>query len=87
MTVEPRAGAHVLIKIDIEGAEYELMNEAYDSGALCNTVAKGVRVDIRMEIHPKKTIGENADLERFRSRVRHQLLACGVNINVVGDAG
>jgi Methyltransferase FkbM domain len=55
-TVKHQAGAHIIIKIDIEGAEYAVLNEAYDSGALCDCVATGVRVDIRVEIHPKVRI-------------------------------
>jgi hypothetical protein len=52
-TVVRQAGAHVIVKIDIEGAEYALLNEAYNSGVLCEYAASGVRVDVRMEIHPK----------------------------------
>jgi Methyltransferase FkbM domain len=47
------AGAHLVIKMDIEGAEYAALNEAWDSRALCDSVASGVRIDIRVEIHPK----------------------------------
>lgn len=120
-TVKHQAGAHVLIKIDIEGAEFAVLNEAYDSGALCDCVASGVRIDMRVEIHPKvhiprvhvidscwiallaavtilhfshnglplpqKTIGENADLDRFKHNVWRQLMDCGVNVGVVGNAG
>lgn len=117
------AGAHVIIKIDIEGAEYAVLNEAYDSGALCDCVASGVRIDIRVEIHPKvirvrsvrdgwttpwmsmpnicfyrgshifflskiqKTIGDNADLDRFKLKVWRLLKDCGANVEVAGNAG
>jgi Methyltransferase FkbM domain len=52
-TVVRHAGAHVILKIDIEGAEYGLLNEAYNSGVLCDYAALGVRIDARVEIHPK----------------------------------
>jgi Methyltransferase FkbM domain len=52
-TVVRHAGAHVILKIDIEGAEYGLLNEAYNSGVLCDYAASGVRIDARVEIHPK----------------------------------
>ena len=42
-----------MIKMDIEGAEYKLLNEAYDSNALCECAQHGVRIDLRVEIHPK----------------------------------
>jgi hypothetical protein len=52
-TVPFAAGSHVMVKIDIEGAEYALLNEAYDSGLLCECAQHGVRIDVRVEIHPK----------------------------------
>jgi Methyltransferase FkbM domain len=52
-TVVRHAGSHVILKIDIEGAEYSLLNEAYNSGVLCDYAASGVRIDARVEIHPK----------------------------------
>jgi hypothetical protein len=86
-TLLHQAGAHVLIKIDIAGAEYALLNAA--KACLCDTVAHGVRVDVRVEIHPKKTLGgtNHTDLELFKNTVRFQLKDCGVNLDVAGDAG
>jgi Methyltransferase FkbM domain len=46
------AGNHVIIKMDIEGAEYLVLNEAYDSGVLCQLAEAAVRVDILVETHP-----------------------------------
>jgi hypothetical protein len=94
--IDRSTGSHVIIKIDIEGAEYELLNEAYDSGVLCHDlVSNGVRADIRVEIHPKKTILGNTPrddssfthLDRFKNKVRFQLQKCGVHLDIVGDAG
>jgi hypothetical protein len=48
-TVE--SGGHVMIKIDIEGAEYELLEEAVNSNIFCNLVQEmGVRVDISRRV-------------------------------------
>jgi hypothetical protein len=46
-----KAGSHVIIKCDIEGAEYLLFNEAFDSGILCDYVDAAVRLDILIETH------------------------------------
>lgn len=45
-------GAHIIIKCDIEGAEYALLNEAFDSGILCEYAENAVRIDMLIEIHP-----------------------------------
>lgn len=51
--VVPEHGSHVLIKMDIEGSEYGLLNEARDSGILCELTEKAIRVDLMVEVHSK----------------------------------
>jgi hypothetical protein len=64
-----------------------LLNEAFDSGALCNTTARAVRVDIIVEVHGETLIGRNLHADRFRSKVKKQLIhECGVNLFTVRDA-
>lgn len=46
-------GSHVIIKMDVEGAEYAVLNEAFDSGILCNLTDAAVRVDILAELHQR----------------------------------
>jgi hypothetical protein len=41
-----------MVKLGIEGVEYALLNEAYDTGILCDYVAEAVRVDLLVETHP-----------------------------------
>ena len=50
-TVRVEAGAHVMIKMDVEGAEYELLNQAYDSGILCKLAGRAIRIDLLVEVH------------------------------------
>jgi Methyltransferase FkbM domain len=45
------AGNHLLLKIDIEGAEYPVLDEAYASGILCDYAKASVQVDLLIEIH------------------------------------
>ena len=50
-TTRQSYGNHLLIKMDIEGAEYVVMNEAH--AVLCQYAEAAVRVDIMIETHPK----------------------------------
>jgi hypothetical protein len=50
------AGAHLVIQMDLAGAEYAVLNEAWDSRVLCDCVASGVRIDIRAKMYPQ--VGE-----------------------------
>jgi hypothetical protein len=45
-----RSPGHVMIKMDIEGAEYALLNEASDSGILCELTEKGFLLDMRTSL-------------------------------------
>jgi hypothetical protein len=44
-------GGHIMIKMDIEGGEYALLNEASDSGIFCDLTQNGFRVDVLIEFH------------------------------------
>lgn len=44
-------GGHVMIKIDIEGGEYQLLEEAINSNILCDLIKeKGVKIDMLNEV-------------------------------------
>jgi hypothetical protein len=77
-TVKMMPGAHVMVKMDIEGAEYALLNEAFDSGALCNTTARAVRVDIIVEVHGE--VSENRSyMNRYPISTRSHILSVDLN--------
>jgi hypothetical protein len=64
--------------MDIEGAEYALLNEAFDSGALCNTTARAVRVDIIVEVHGE--VSENRSyMNRYPISTRSHILSLDLN--------
>lgn len=75
--VRQEPGAHVLIKLDIEGGEYPVMNEAIDT--LCNYTRAGVRVDMILETHGLNVVGEETpDMTLFLSKTQHRLKVCNI---------
>lgn len=65
-TVAP--GGHVMIKIDIEGGEYPLLEEAINSKILCKlTKDMGVKVDMLNERHNAKVVGSEEPGERWKA--------------------
>lgn len=88
-TTQHHYGNHVLIKLDVEGAEYELLNEAYDSGILCAYATSAVRVDVLVELHPKPMLGDNgrAGFERFDKETKRGLTQCGIHLSTGKNAG
>lgn len=50
-TLQKQIGGHLIIKMDVEGAEYAILNEAFESNALCDLVDSVIRVDVLVEIH------------------------------------
>lgn len=79
MTVRP-GGGHVLVKMDIEGAEYAVLGEA--SEALC-TLAKDTYVAIVVETHGSKADGVE---EEYNTKTVPKLRSCGVDVTH-GDGG
>jgi hypothetical protein len=77
-SVEKTKGAHVIMKIDIEGGEYPVMNEAI--GTLCDYTKAGVRVDLILETHGEYVLGgENADMTLFFNETQQRLKDCKIN--------
>lgn len=64
-TMAQTPGSHLMIKMDIEGAEYAVLNEAYDSGILCDYATSAVRVDLLVETHP--LVNDKAAITRMLS--------------------
>ena len=73
-------GGHVLIKMDIEGGEFGVLEEAYQSDVLCQYAQAGVTINIILETHrPDVTGVENFDLQHWR-QVQQGFKECGVII-------
>jgi FkbM family methyltransferase len=83
-TVQP-SGGHVMIKVDIEGAEYAVLEEAIQSNILCKLVQDmGISVDILMEEHSDITLGSDEPRKRWESIVHGEqaIRACGVSLQI-----
>jgi len=79
------AGGHVMIKIDIEGAEYQLLSEAVNSNIFCKLVNdRDVTVDILSEYHGDQTIGSEQPRKEWEaSNGEESIKKCGVAYEVV----
>lgn len=76
-TVQSVNGSHVIIKIDIEGGEYAVMNEAIDT--LCKYTSAGVRVDLILEIHGPEIVGKvTEDMKLFRNQTEQRIPECNI---------
>lgn len=81
-------GGYVIIKVDIEGGEYALMEEALESGILCQMKRKlGVTIHIILEPHYEKVVGSTEPSEHWKEiNGNARIMRCGVHLKV-GDAG
>lgn len=76
-TLVPKKGAKMMIKIDIEGAEYALLNAAYEEGFICDIIKeKGVQISILFDVH--RNIGDSEDRRKFKEVTIVGLQECGV---------
>eukprot|EP00548_Thalassiothrix_antarctica_P003319 CAMPEP_0194134124 /NCGR_PEP_ID=MMETSP0152-20130528/4190_1 /TAXON_ID=1049557 /ORGANISM="Thalassiothrix antarctica, Strain L6-D1" /LENGTH=173 /DNA_ID=CAMNT_0038829689 /DNA_START=102 /DNA_END=619 /DNA_ORIENTATION=- len=65
------SAGHVIIKIDIEGAEYQLLEEAVKSRIFCLLVKEmGVTVDIIGEFHWDETLGSKEPRNRWENTIQ-----------------
>lgn len=73
-------GGHVMIKIDIEGGEYQLLEEAINSNILCKlTQEQDVQVDMLNEPHDAKIVGSEEPGKRWKAIQGDQKIEkCGV---------
>lgn len=79
-TVEEQSGGILIVKMDVEGAEYQVLKEVAASGVLCKLKELGNRVVLVVEYH-HMSITDKA--ERQREKDGHQdavkkLENCGV---------
>ena len=86
-TVSPQ-GHHVMLKIDIEGGEYQLLEEAVNSTILCELRDQGVTADMALEGHSDTALGSAEPCLYFYEVLHreHKIKECGVNIKK-GGAG
>jgi hypothetical protein len=73
-------GGHVMIKIDIEGGEYQLLEEAINSTILCKLIKEqDVRIDMLNEPHDAKIVGSAEPGNRWKAVQGEKMIKqCGV---------
>ena len=81
--MEKNSRGHLLLHVDIEGSEFHVLNEAKDSGVLCEFALAGNQVDIYVEYHTPDELGrESINAKRWQNEVRPYFRKkCGDNIS------
>jgi hypothetical protein len=77
---EGTKGGLLFIKMDVEGAEYQILKEVADSGVLCDYVRMGNRVYFIVEYHDV-SITDAQELRREKEghqEAKKKLEECGV---------
>jgi FkbM family methyltransferase len=80
-TVIQEQGAHAIIKMDVEGAEYKVFEESIPT--LCNYTRSGVQIDLLIAIHDVEIIGMNSNTQAAMNAYnanKIKALECGVNL-------
>jgi hypothetical protein len=78
-TREDKQGGHFILKVDIEGGEFPLLEQVAKEGTLCEYVKMGNQVDfLSIEFHPQHVTGK---LPAFGNMEEHRrkLEGCGVH--------
>ena len=79
-TDKDKTGGTLIVKMDVEGAEYQVLKEIAESGVLCDYVAMGNKVVMIVEFH---NMSITDPLERRREKTgatvaQKKLKECGV---------
>jgi len=84
-TPEEETGGLFIIKMDVEGAEYQVLKEASASGVLCELVKKGNKVVMIVEYH-HMSITDPTERRREQGgaeEAKQTLAQCGVVFGVL----
>jgi hypothetical protein len=82
-----KSGGKLVIKMDVEGAEYQVLKEVRNSGTLCEYVKAGNQVVMLVEFHTAKVIENKTDFTKQKAglkKARAELEACGVVFEKMG---
>jgi len=79
-TVVMSPDTHLIIKMDIEGAEYSVLNHSWTT--LCNAVKEHkIHISMMLELHGQRKIGKNDALDAFnKDNIMQKLVDCGVHM-------
>jgi hypothetical protein len=80
---QDKSGGHFILKVDIEGGEYPLLQRAVTDGTLCEFVKLGNTADIFIEFHSQKVTGKH-DYAGKKKEMNDALANCGVTMGILG---
>jgi hypothetical protein len=86
-SVEEKRGGSLLVKIDIEGAEYAVLKELAATGTICDYVQKGNNATLIVEYH-QHLFRDEEDKRKAMEGVkeaRGKLKTCGVQFRRLPD--
>jgi hypothetical protein len=84
-TPDEQTGGLIIVKIDVEGAEYQVLKEAAATGVLCDFAKKGNRIVMIVEYH-HNSITDPAERRREKAgadEARKTLEECGVKFGTL----
>ena len=75
------SGGNLIVKMDVEGAEYDVLRDVNETGILCDYISKGNTVTMLVEFHGRDVILDEAEFNKLnegtKERIKH-LTSCGV---------
>lgn len=85
-TNEQMTGGHLIVKVDIEGGEYQLMEEVANSGKLCEFKKMGNTIDLIVEYHRMSITDASVrnPLLASKKKTEDKLKECGVEMKALG---
>jgi hypothetical protein len=82
---EEKKGGLLIIKMDVEGAEYQILKEIANSGVICDYIKMGNRVVMIVEFH-NNSITDPEERRKERAgfgEAKNKLVQCGVEFGEV----
>lgn len=83
---EEKKGGHLIVKVDIEGGEYQLISEVADSGIFCEYKKMGNQIDLIVEFHRMSITDPKVRNENFAKKrvMQDKLKQCGIEFKQLG---
>jgi Methyltransferase FkbM domain len=80
-----KKGGHLILKVDIEGGEYQMLSQAAKDRTLCEFIKLGNTVDLYVEWHgPSFFGGGKKDFIKTGKKSQKTLERCGVKFRTLG---
>lgn len=84
-TNEEKRGGLLIVKMDVEGAEYQVLKEVAQSGILCDYIAMGNKVVMIVEFHHMSITDyqERVREKKGSDEAKKKLEQCGVEFGAL----